>query len=292
ILGKSRRQQQNAQPQPQSSTLTEAQRQQLLDLGKTDFENMHFIDENSLACGESLDMDNLDVLGLIRLNVSGTRFEVLRSTLLKQRYVYDKLMHDGIYRAPQQEYYFDRDPDIFTIVLWYCRYGELHVPHHYCGPLLERELALWGIQPAIEIQNCCVSHVMDTKSRLVSLKKFENFFKEEMENEPLIIPTDQEFEEQNLLQDLQKSHGWQKRLKEALIAMRRRCWKILDHPSSSFPAAVYAVLLSITVLYTVFSFVASTSEHFQRLMTPREVAFYSSKHPSWYGNHTDGRSRI
>uniref|UniRef100_A0A1I8H8J5 BTB_2 domain-containing protein n=1 Tax=Macrostomum lignano TaxID=282301 RepID=A0A1I8H8J5_9PLAT len=256
ILGKSRRQQQKAQQsqsQPQSSTLTEAQRQQLLDLGKTDFENMHFIDENSLACGESLDMDNLDVLGLIRLNVSGTRFEVLRSTLLKQRYVYDKLMHDGIYRAPQQEYYFDRDPDIFTIVLWYCRYELLR------------------------------QHVMDTKSRLVSLKKFENFFKEEMENEPLIIPTDQEFEEQNLLQDLQKSHGWQKRLKEALIAMRRRCWKILDHPSSSFPAAVYAVLLSITVLYTVFSFVASTSEHFQRLMTPREVAFYSSKHPSWYG---------
>uniref|UniRef100_A0A1I8FMW8 BTB_2 domain-containing protein n=1 Tax=Macrostomum lignano TaxID=282301 RepID=A0A1I8FMW8_9PLAT len=122
------------------------QRQQLIELSKTDFENLHFIDENSLECAESLDLDNLDVLGPDRLNISGTRFEVLRATLLNQR-----------------EYYFDRDPAIFKIVLWYCRYGELHVPHHYCGPLLERELALWGIQSVIEIQNCCVSHLMDTK---------------------------------------------------------------------------------------------------------------------------------
>uniref|UniRef100_A0A1I8GSR2 BTB domain-containing protein n=1 Tax=Macrostomum lignano TaxID=282301 RepID=A0A1I8GSR2_9PLAT len=272
-------------------SLSDLQRQQLIELSKTDFENLHFIDENSLECAESLDLDNLDVLGLIRLNISGTRFEVLRATLLNQRYIYDKLLHDGIYRAAQQEYYFDRDPAIFKIVLWYCRYGELHVPHHYCGPLLERELALWGIQSVIEIQNCCVSHLMDTKSRLVSLKKFENFFKEEMESEPLLLPNSVELEE-HLSKDLSKAHGWRKRIKEALIALRKRCWKILDHPSSSFPAAVYAVILSVTVLYTVFSFVASTSERFQRPMTPGEVAFYSAKHPAWYGNRTDASAKI
>uniref|UniRef100_A0A1I8FM09 Ion_trans domain-containing protein n=1 Tax=Macrostomum lignano TaxID=282301 RepID=A0A1I8FM09_9PLAT len=74
---------------------------------------------------------------------------------------------------------------------------------------------------------------------------------------------------------------WRKRIKEALIALRKRCWKILDHPSSSFPAAVYAVILSVTVLYTVFSF---------RPMTPGEVAFYSAKHPAWYWQ-PNGRQR-
>uniref|UniRef100_A0A1I8HYP3 Ion_trans domain-containing protein n=1 Tax=Macrostomum lignano TaxID=282301 RepID=A0A1I8HYP3_9PLAT len=168
---------------------------------------------------------------------------------------------------------------------------ELHVPHHYCGPLLERELALWGVQSVIEIQNCCVSHLMDTKSRLVSLKKFENFFKEEMESEPLLLPEGVEFDDPLDL-DPAKAHGWRRRVKDALAALRRRCWKILDHPSSSFPAAVYAVILSVTVLYTVFSFVASTSDRFQRPMSPGEIAFYSAKHPAWYGNHTNANPQI
>uniref|UniRef100_A0A1I8H653 Ion_trans domain-containing protein n=1 Tax=Macrostomum lignano TaxID=282301 RepID=A0A1I8H653_9PLAT len=104
----------------------------------------------------------------------------------------------------------------------------LHVPHHLCGPLLERELALWGIQPAIEIQNCCVSHLMDTKSRLISLKQFENFFKEEMETEP-VVPLD--------------------------------CIENDD-------------------------FGGPTSN------SSKEIQFYSNKHPSWYGNHTDAQTRI
>ncbi|PAA92445.1 hypothetical protein BOX15_Mlig014518g2 [Macrostomum lignano] len=251
--------------------------------------NMHFIDDGSLD-ELMADIEDADVLSLIRVNVGGRRFEVLKSTLMRQHFIYEKLLHDGVYRAGQEEYFFDRDPTVFNIVLWYCRYGELHVPHHLCGPLLERELALWGIHPAIEVQNCCVSHLMDTKSRLISLKQFENFFKEEMETEP-VVPLDCGENDDFGGPTSSSSKGWQ-RVKAFLASLRRRCWKILDHPSSGFPATVYAVLLTITVLYAVFSFVASTSEQFQRLLTQREIQFYSNKHPSWYGNHTDAQTRI
>uniref|UniRef100_A0A1I8FB46 Glycosyltransferase family 2 protein n=1 Tax=Macrostomum lignano TaxID=282301 RepID=A0A1I8FB46_9PLAT len=102
LLGKSRRQQQKAQQQSQCRSPVvnldeEAQRQQLLDLGKTDLRTCTFIDENSLACAASrrFDMDSLACAAF--------------HSVLKQRYVYDRLMHDGIYASSrQQEYYFDR----------------------------------------------------------------------------------------------------------------------------------------------------------------------------------------
>ncbi|CAL8085827.1 unnamed protein product [Calicophoron daubneyi] len=111
---------------------------------------------------------------LIRINVSGTKFHVVHSTLQKDPYVYGKMVEDAMWLPDGREYYFERDPNVFRFIHNYLRSGELHLPGGICGPLLERELDDWGIPLGLDIQRCCLGSVMDTKSKLESLQKFES----------------------------------------------------------------------------------------------------------------------
>lgn len=52
------------------------------------------------------------------------------------------------------EYFFDRHPDIFGVILNYYRTGRLHSPRDICGPLFEEELGFWGIEEK-EMEACC-----------------------------------------------------------------------------------------------------------------------------------------
>uniref|UniRef100_A0A8C9PNW2 BTB domain-containing protein n=1 Tax=Spermophilus dauricus TaxID=99837 RepID=A0A8C9PNW2_SPEDA len=66
---------------------------------------------------------------LIVLNVSGTRFQTWQDTL--ERYP-DTLLgsseRDFFYHPETQQYFFDRDPDIFRHILNFYRTGKLHYP--------------------------------------------------------------------------------------------------------------------------------------------------------------------
>uniref|UniRef100_A0A1I8H710 Ion_trans domain-containing protein n=1 Tax=Macrostomum lignano TaxID=282301 RepID=A0A1I8H710_9PLAT len=163
----------------------------------------------------------------------------------------------------------------------------LHVPHHLCGPLLERELALWGIQPAIEIQNCCVSHLMDTKSRLISLKQFENFFKEEMETEPVVPldcienddfggPTSNSSKESQSFLGLAASALLEDSRPSVVGLPGDRVRGASDHHGS---------VRGVQLRRKHVGAVPAAADQ-------REIQFYSNKHPSWYGNHTDAQTRI
>uniref|UniRef100_A0A3B1ITQ5 BTB domain-containing protein n=1 Tax=Astyanax mexicanus TaxID=7994 RepID=A0A3B1ITQ5_ASTMX len=69
--------------------------------------------------------------GFIILNVSGTKFQTWRNTL--ERYP-DTLLgsteRDFFYHEETNEYFFDRDPDIFRHILNFYRTGKLHYPRH------------------------------------------------------------------------------------------------------------------------------------------------------------------
>lgn len=115
---------------------------------------------------------------LLKLNVSGTPFIVKMSTVRSDPIVYEKLLETAEYLEETDEYYFERDPVVFRFVHAYLRYQELHLPLNICGPLLEKELEAWGLQLGFDLQRCCLGPVMDTKSKLESLKKFEDAFTE------------------------------------------------------------------------------------------------------------------
>lgn len=69
------------------------------------------------------------------------------------------------YRTEQNDYFFDRDPEIFHCILNYFRSGELHLPTSVCGLVIKSELDFWGIDD-ISIEECCWSRYATWASTL------------------------------------------------------------------------------------------------------------------------------
>lgn len=59
------------------------------------------------------------------------------------------------YNEDTQEYFFDRDPEMFRHILNFYRTGKLHYPKHECIQAFDEELAFYGIVPEI-IGDCCM----------------------------------------------------------------------------------------------------------------------------------------
>jgi potassium voltage-gated channel Shal-related subfamily D protein len=114
----------------------------------------------------------------MRINVSGRVFETWRTTLDKYP---DTLLGSNekefFYDDESKEYFFDRDPDLFSHVLNYYRTGRLHYPKHECISAYDEELAFFGIMPEI-MGDCCYEDYRDRKrenaERLMDDKGSEN----------------------------------------------------------------------------------------------------------------------
>jgi hypothetical protein len=147
-------------------------------------------------------------VGRVKFNIRGRIFETLVSTI---KSISDsklaKLTPDHTsYDTERQEYFFDRDPELFNVILNLLVSGNLHVPKHICGALLREELSFWEIKTD-NVRECC----------------WRQYFQHE---DDMAILTD-------LIQndDTQESGTEGETLKE-------RIWNILNHPGSSKLARV------------------------------------------------------
>jgi hypothetical protein len=90
------------------------------------------------------------------LNVGGIRHETYNHVLKKipatrlSRLTQNLANYDPILN----EYFFDRHPGVFSMILNYYRTGKLHYPTNVCGPLFEEELEFWGLD-ANQVEPCC-----------------------------------------------------------------------------------------------------------------------------------------
>uniref|UniRef100_A0A3Q3BL30 Potassium voltage-gated channel, Shal-related subfamily, member 1 n=1 Tax=Kryptolebias marmoratus TaxID=37003 RepID=A0A3Q3BL30_KRYMA len=66
------------------------------------------------------------------------------------------------YNEDMQEYFFDRDPEMFRHILNFYRTGKLHYPRNECIQAFDEELAFYGIVPEI-IGDCCMEEYRDRK---------------------------------------------------------------------------------------------------------------------------------
>ncbi|KAI4890902.1 hypothetical protein NFI96_011120, partial [Prochilodus magdalenae] len=66
------------------------------------------------------------------------------------------------YNEDTQEYFFDRDPEMFRHILNFYRTGKLHYPRQECIQAFDEELAFYGIVPDI-IGDCCMEEYRDRK---------------------------------------------------------------------------------------------------------------------------------
>lgn len=114
-----------------------------------------------------------------RINVSGTIFETWQSTLDKYPFtLLGSSEREYFYNEVTQEYFFDRDPQVFRYILNYYRTGRLHFPREECVSIYEEELNFFGIRPdALEI--CCYEDYMEKKKedadRSVTVKEEQPF---------------------------------------------------------------------------------------------------------------------
>ena len=107
-------------------------------------------------CGMSVTPDTDEISHFVRLNVGGKLFVTTRSTL--ERIPDTRLSHlsdlDANYNSLENEWFFDRNPDLFNCILDFYRCDELHFPHNICGPSIKKELQYWKIQEG-DISACC-----------------------------------------------------------------------------------------------------------------------------------------
>ncbi|KAM8919597.1 A-type voltage-gated potassium channel KCND1 isoform 2-T2 [Pelodytes ibericus] len=100
---------------------------------------------------------------ILVVNVSGRKFQTWKNTL--DRYP-DTLLgsteKDFFFNQDTQEYFFDRDPEMFRHILNFYRTGKLHYPRHECIQAFDEELSFYGIIPEI-IGDCCLEEYRDRK---------------------------------------------------------------------------------------------------------------------------------
>ncbi|XP_030623007.1 A-type voltage-gated potassium channel KCND2 [Chanos chanos] len=166
--------------------------------------------------------------GLIVLNISGTKFQTWRNTL--ERYP-DTLLgsteRDFFYQEDTNEYFFDRDPDIFRHILNFYRTGKLHYPRHECISAYDEELAFFGIIPEI-IGDCCYEEYKDRRrenaERIQDDEDNEN-------NNDLVLPD---------------------------MTFRESMWRAFENPHTSTMALVFYYVTGFFIAVSVMANVVET----------------------------------
>ncbi|KAI8773100.1 potassium voltage-gated channel subfamily C member 3 [Biomphalaria glabrata] len=180
---------------------------------------------------------------IIRINVGGTVFETYKSTLSAHPscHLSDPVFLAKYYRTEQNDYFFDRDPEIFHCILNYFRSGELHLPTSVCGLVIKSELDFWGIDD-ISIEECCWSRYATWASTLHALRRLEH------DQNSLVI-------------------SWafpDKDNPSKLRQIRKKIWEFCSQPSSSRAAKVFAITSVIVIFVSISSFFASTHAPYRK----------------------------
>ncbi|XP_027899539.1 A-type voltage-gated potassium channel KCND2 [Xiphophorus couchianus] len=166
--------------------------------------------------------------GLIVLNVSGTKFQTWRDTL--ERYP-DTLLgsseRDFFFHEESNEFFFDRDPDIFRHILNFYRTGKLHFPRQECISAYDEELTFFGIVPEI-IGDCC----------------YEDYKDRRRENQERI----QDDEESEQSSDLMPADA----------SLRETMWRAFENPHTSTMALVFYYVTGFFIAVSVMANVAET----------------------------------
>ncbi|XP_023932661.1 potassium voltage-gated channel subfamily C member 1-like [Lingula anatina] len=180
------------------------------------------------------------------INVGGVRYETYKSTLknvpdTRLAWLTETKSQNTDYDAVTGEYFFDRHPGIFVMILNYYRTGKLHAPSDLCGPIFEAELEYWGIDEK-QIEPCCWMNYISHKEAQKTLDEMDgaDTESEEENDEVSRIATIFGIEEAPPDQNC-----WQR--------WRPKIWAILEDPYSSRLAKV---ITSVSLLFIVISITA------------------------------------
>ena len=97
------------------------------------------------------------------INISGRRYETWKNTLERfPETLLGSSEKEFFFDEDTNEYFFDRDPELFRHILAFYRTGKLHYPKTECLVAYDEELAFFGIMPDL-ISDCCYEDYKDKK---------------------------------------------------------------------------------------------------------------------------------
>ncbi|XP_060593835.1 potassium voltage-gated channel subfamily C member 3-like [Ruditapes philippinarum] len=168
----------------------------------------------------------------LTFNIGGVVFETYRSTIMQIQSgpLRDESFLKTIHRPGKNDYFVDRDPDAFKIVLNYLRTGQVFIPSNIDGPLVRNELLFWGLTPDLKvIVSGDVPLPCSTIGHLAGVTENRNM----------------------------SPH----------TGTGNKIWNILSNPETSMWAKIYAGISYLLMFLSVVIFVAATTPYLQTVQT-------------------------
>uniref|UniRef100_G3PH54 Potassium channel, subfamily V, member 2b n=1 Tax=Gasterosteus aculeatus aculeatus TaxID=481459 RepID=G3PH54_GASAC len=149
------------------------------------------------------------------------------------------------YTVTNNEYFFDRDPDVFHSIFNFYRTGVLWIKDELCPRNFLEEINYWGVRIK-NTNRCCRISFEERQDELNEQLKIQRELEAEVEIE----------ENEELFHDM------------FLGQQRRAIWNLMEKPFSSVKAKLMAVASSMFVLVSLVSMTLNTVEEMQYL-TPK-----------------------
>ncbi|XP_045177141.1 potassium voltage-gated channel protein Shaw-like isoform X6 [Mercenaria mercenaria] len=202
----------------------------------------------------------------IVINVGGIRYETYRSTLknipdTRLAWLTNSRGHNPDFDSESGEYFFDRHPGVFNMILNYYRTGKLHAPTDVCGPLFEEELAFWGLDEK-QIEPCCWSNYRAHRDAQETLAEMDGGDVHSNESDT----------ESCHLEDIREKFGiieeHSPESKSFWTRFKPQMWKLLDEPTSSVPAKIFAFVSFTFLIVSIMSFCLESHIMFRETVIP------------------------
>ncbi|XP_046375574.1 potassium voltage-gated channel subfamily C member 1-like [Haliotis rufescens] len=186
------------------------------------------------------------------INVGGIRYETYKTTLksipdTRLSWLTETTAQNPDYDKASGEYFFDRHPGVFNMILNYYRTGRLHAPTDVCGPLFEEELAFWGIDEK-QIEPCCWSNYRAHRDAQETLAEFDDGVGDDGEMD--VEDEDEIAKRFGIVEKKIDKPFWER--------WQPRIWSLLEDPKSSTGAKVIALISVVFVLLSISVFCMET----------------------------------
>ena len=171
---------------------------------------------------------------VVTINVSGTKFQTWRHAIEKYpNTLLGSCEKDFFYNEKTDEYFFDRDPEIFRHILNFYRTGKMHFPRSECVSAIDEELAFFGIMPEM-IADCC----------------YEDYRDRRRENDERLVDDGAPEVASNVLGS--------KPVNVPVMTMRKRMWRAFEDPHTSTPALVFYYVTGFFIAVSVIANIVET----------------------------------
>ncbi|KAG1957910.1 potassium voltage-gated channel subfamily V member 2 [Pimephales promelas] len=146
------------------------------------------------------------------------------------------------YVVKDNEYFFDRDPDVFNSIFNFYRTGVLWIKEELCPRNFLEEINYWGVRIKYS-QRCCRILLEEKHDELCEQLKVQK----ELEAEVVIEQNEEAFD------------------RMFLGETRRSLWNFMENPFSSVQAKLMAVASSLFVLVSLVTMTLSTVEEMENM---------------------------